>query len=620
MEKMDEQMEIQDESFDEVGSLIFSPPPMIKSDTKDSISSIDSDISISFDRRCSKDEEADLSDSASGTDETDRILNTKKIKKITINSTKKLSNNTTDNNNDKINNELKNLIINNEIKNSAINNETNNIKNEDEEEDEEEIIISDELAEKITSQVEFYFSDDNIIKDAFLLKHVKRNKEGYVSLKLISSFKRVKHLSRDWRVVGKALRLKSKKLQVNELGTKLRRLNPLPQYDQTLPSRTIIVSKLPIDKLTIENVAEIFRKCGEIALIRILRPGHPVPAEVRQAIAKKSELGNDDECALIEFTDSSSARNAQKLIIGNAKIYELQQFSSNDKKRKQQLNQQKEQQNGKKNLTLRMSTAREKSYINSSSCPSGSEDDIRNFRISKNPRIQNRNIFAPVTSPYQGPPSPDVWLPRRFSACSIGSADNPNNLLLRRLSGCSNSGSNSDTGSYPGTRRFSSCSSSSENGYSSPLFHHHQQQQSHQNPLYPSFNYWTNQTPRRFSCCTTTGTTGLSNNIPAGYGFDYNSPFYQTGRRASADCGPFLRRLSNCSRDSGYDGTRRASSCSSSSDSCSGFRSRSNSGFVLMAHLPENVTRMPSGPDGTRGFGRNNNHSTNHSQTIVPSC
>merc|ERR1712106_742410 len=52
----------------------------------------------------------------------------------------------------------------------------------------------DDLCEKITQQVEFYFSDANITKDKFLLKHVKRNKEGFVSLKLISSFKRVKHL------------------------------------------------------------------------------------------------------------------------------------------------------------------------------------------------------------------------------------------------------------------------------------------------------------------------------------------------------------------------------------------------------------------------------------------
>ena len=53
-------------------------------------------------------------------------------------------------------------------------------------------------------QVEFYFSDANITKDKFLLKHVRRNKEGFVSLKLVASFKRVKHLTKDWRQASRS--------------------------------------------------------------------------------------------------------------------------------------------------------------------------------------------------------------------------------------------------------------------------------------------------------------------------------------------------------------------------------------------------------------------------------
>ena len=79
----------------------------------------------------------------------------------------------------------------------------------------------DDLCESIVQQVEFYFSDANITKDKFLLKHVKRNKEGFVSLKLISSFKRVKHLTKDWRQVAVAIEKKSKKLEVNDLKTKV---------------------------------------------------------------------------------------------------------------------------------------------------------------------------------------------------------------------------------------------------------------------------------------------------------------------------------------------------------------------------------------------------------------
>ncbi|XP_063974045.1 la-related protein 6 [Diachasmimorpha longicaudata] len=573
---MDDQLEIQQESLDAVGSLSHVPPPMKKSDTRDSISSVDSDLSLSFDRRGSKGEEADLSDCNSGTDDNERLSNSQT----------------------QCDNSHNNIKVTSEVSRP----EEHEASQVPEDPQQEIITVSDDLAEKIASQVEFYFSDENIVKDAFLLKHVKRNKEGYVSLKLISSFKRVKHLSRDWRVVGASLRAKSTKLQVNEQGTKLRRLDPLPQYDQTLPSRTVVAARLPVDKITIESVAELFGQCGEIALIRILKPGHPVPAEIRQAIAKKSEVGIDEECAVIEFTDSAAARAAVGLSLGEAKMFELQ-TSASEKKRKQALVA-KEGQGAavKKSAGNRIAAARQNAY-NSSSCPSGSDEEIRSSRSprgGKRMEVGARTNFpasGPQPIPYQGPPSPEVWLPRRFSACVIGATDQlESGILVRRLSG-----SSSDTTNYSNySRRFSTCSSGSETGYTSPILHN-----PHQNAhnLYPPMNYWPNQA-RRYSCC------GPSQSPP----FNYGSPtgFYQTTRRGSTDCGPFLRRLSTCSRDSGYEATRRLSSCSSSSESCGGFRSRSNSGFVVMAHLPENVTRMPSGPDGTRGFGRSNNNDGNN--------
>lgn len=258
---MDE-LEVQQESRDKVGNLTFSPPPMKKSDTRDSISSVDSDVSLSFDRRGSKDEEADQSDSMTSDSEgksTEAIV--------------KQQNGEQDSGIDSLDDvaqkELgKQKIVTSSNKESIAQDQSDNF-----------VLPSDELSEKICTQVESYFADESIVKDAFLLKHVKRNKEGYVSLKLVSSFKRVKHLTKDWRVVGAAL-AKSTKLQVNPQGTKLRRLNPLPAFDQTTPSRTILAARLPLERLSVESVAEIFKPCGEIALIRVLKPGHPAPAEV----------------------------------------------------------------------------------------------------------------------------------------------------------------------------------------------------------------------------------------------------------------------------------------------------------------------------------------------------
>ncbi|XP_018571130.1 la-related protein 6 [Anoplophora glabripennis] len=322
---------------------------------------------------------------------------------------------------------------------------------------------SDELADKIVQQVEFYFSDANITKDAFLLKHVKRNKEGYVSLKLISSFKRVKHLTKDWRVVAHALS-RSTKLEINEAGTKLRRLDPLPQYDETTPSRTVVAVHMPIDKPTIENVAELFKSCGEIALIRILRPGNPVPADVRQFINKNPSLAGM-VCALVEFVNSESARNAMQLqsTLGEPmKVYELNNVPHPEKKKK---NNKKGSNNNNNNHTTNKNVSSESDYI-TSSCPSGSEAEDMKMKFDPRGKMR-RGSSAHFPSRFI---EPAAWLQRRLSASSTeanfiymprrlsyGSRDSSDSSLFlpRRMSACSVSSTDSFN------RRMSSASDSS---------------------------------------------------------------------------------------------------------------------------------------------------------------
>merc|ERR1719322_1955742 len=169
----------------------------------------------------------------------------------------------------------------------------------------------EDLCEKIVAQVEFYFGDANITKDKFLLKHVKRNKEGFVSLKLISSFKRVKHLTKDWRQVAFAIKKCSQKLEVNDLETKVRRTDELPAYDETTPSRTVVVLNLPMDRPTIEGVSEIFSCFGDIVLVRILRPGNPIPTDIKPYVAKHPEM-TTNVCALVEYERTEYAQKARE--------------------------------------------------------------------------------------------------------------------------------------------------------------------------------------------------------------------------------------------------------------------------------------------------------------------
>ncbi|KAF0290841.1 La-related protein 6 [Amphibalanus amphitrite] len=163
----------------------------------------------------------------------------------------------------------------------------------------------------IVDAVEFYFSDENLLRDAFLLKHVKRNKEGFVSVKLISSFKRVKHISRDWRVVAHALQ-HSDQIELSDAGTKARRLQPLPEHDETVTSRTVVAVNLPLQNPTIASVSELFGACGDISSIRVLKPGSNIPVEVRAAFNKHPDVAWENvNCAVVEFDLQEQARRAR---------------------------------------------------------------------------------------------------------------------------------------------------------------------------------------------------------------------------------------------------------------------------------------------------------------------
>ncbi|KAK3733229.1 hypothetical protein QZH41_001998 [Actinostola sp. cb2023] len=193
---------------------------------------------------------------------------------------------------------------------------------------------NDELKQKIISQVELYLSDENLSRDAFLLKHVRRNKEGFVNLKLITSFKKVKSLTKDYRVVGEALK-ESSKLVLNSEVTKVKRIEPLPtELLERNPGRTVIATR--IDVPTFEQVSEMFSKCGEIVLIRIIRPGKTIPSDVKGFIAKlQSDIGNET-FAIIEFeTMAAAARACSELSKdGGMKVVELGKQSKKKEKTK----------------------------------------------------------------------------------------------------------------------------------------------------------------------------------------------------------------------------------------------------------------------------------------------
>ncbi|NXC71545.1 LARP6 protein, partial [Anhinga anhinga] len=164
-----------------------------------------------------------------------------------------------------------------------------------------------QLVRRIVSQVEFYLSDENLAKDAFLLKHVQKNKMGFVSIKLLTSFKKVKYLTHDWRLTRYALQF-SELLEVNKEGTKVRRRVPVPESLLNIPPSKLLLAweLLPLQKNFIETITRMFSPFGAIASIRILRPGRKPPSDVQKYTSRFPELLSKC-CALVEYESLESA-------------------------------------------------------------------------------------------------------------------------------------------------------------------------------------------------------------------------------------------------------------------------------------------------------------------------
>ena len=179
-------------------------------------------------------------------------------------------------------------------------------------EEEDPAEITDEIREKIVAQAEYYFSDENLKKDGFLLKHVKRNKEGFVNLKLLASFKKMRSLSRDYRVIGEALK-DSKQLVVNETGLKLRRVTPLPKelLDQ-VRVKHIVLTNIPHENPSMNYVTEAFENHkDDVVSVRIIKPGKKFPNDLQSHFSRHPEL-REEIVAVVEFENPDVANEAFK--------------------------------------------------------------------------------------------------------------------------------------------------------------------------------------------------------------------------------------------------------------------------------------------------------------------
>lgn len=128
---------------------------------------------------------------------------------------------------------------------------------------------SPDLDQQIIRQVEYYFSDVNLIQDRFLKNEIIKD-EGWIPLSILTTFKRLQSLTTDFKTIINALNKSlSGLLQLNETENKIRRHpdrllpNSQSELELTLKNRVVYVKGFPeTTDVTLDDLLHFFEKYG----------------------------------------------------------------------------------------------------------------------------------------------------------------------------------------------------------------------------------------------------------------------------------------------------------------------------------------------------------------------
>ena len=164
-------------------------------------------------------------------------------------------------------------------------------------------------------QVEYYFSNQNLWKDAFLLTEMSKDPQGFVPLHTVLALNKVNRLSTDPAVLQSAVRMSSK-LQLSDDSSKLRRIQPLPPYDQLKDAhRSLYVDHLPVGS-TVKSVKRMFNVFGKVTYV--LRADHIISASSLNASPRVSPLIAPSSPLPAPSMPRLSLTSAQPLTVGGA--------------------------------------------------------------------------------------------------------------------------------------------------------------------------------------------------------------------------------------------------------------------------------------------------------------
>lgn len=130
---------------------------------------------------------------------------------------------------------------------------------------------NENVKQQIVKQLNYYFSDANIVRDKFLAEQFKLD-EGWVKITILLTFKRLQAICNNPETIVKAIEdVNSDLIELDESKQKIRRIGKIPNRDDLLKEfekRTVHVSGFPMD-YTFDMLEKYMNQYGSIQSLQM---------------------------------------------------------------------------------------------------------------------------------------------------------------------------------------------------------------------------------------------------------------------------------------------------------------------------------------------------------------
>lgn len=164
----------------------------------------------------------------------------------------------------------------------------------------------------VKRQIEFYFSDSNFRKDAFLRAQAEADPNGFVPIKVLLTFNKLKALTTDADLIAEIM-ADSEVVDVSADKQSIKRSAELPANDDSA-LRTLYVKGYPTEDagVTIEAVSAQFSTYGKVLMVRLRREKGSkafkgscfVEFDSEKAVADAVAAANADGAVQIGYKDA----------------------------------------------------------------------------------------------------------------------------------------------------------------------------------------------------------------------------------------------------------------------------------------------------------------------------